>query len=370
MKIYLSGASLGSYRAQNIVKSLLDNKIDIIYLPQLYFRKNFSYRPLRFLSHAVFAALTVPMRFIAIACSTHLFVLPMNVGVITLFEMLIARLMNKQVIVDFYLSQYDTSVNDRKITDVNSINAKLAYYKDRFLLGASTKIVFLNLAEAHFYHEVVEKKIEEQKIYILPLCVDYKKEMIEKKKCDSRDLFIICWWGTYIPLHGLEVVFEALHILNRKDIRLRLYGDSDKKAIPYMRLVDDLNLNEVVTFDNSCTFNNGRLAPSLVNECDLALGNFGKSRKANTVLVNKVVDALSLGIPCLTIKTTASMELLDNDSGVIYCEGHANSIAKKILNCMNNKNSIKERGLAGQKLFLEKFNYETFSGNLIKILRK
>ncbi|WP_306481410.1 glycosyltransferase [Limnobacter sp.] len=369
MKVYLSGASLGSYRAQNIMKSLLDNKIDIVYLPQLYFRQSISYRSLRLLSHAVFAALTVPIRFIAIACSTHLLVLPMNAGVVTFIEILIARLMNKQVVLDFYLSQYDTSVNDRKTVDKNSFNAKLAYIKDRFLLKISTKIIFLNWAEASYYHEVVGKEIEEKKIHILPLCVDYKKEMIGQRRHESKDSFIICWWGTYIPLHGLEVVFEALSIINRMDIKMKVYGDCDKKTIPYMKLVESLNLNDVVTFDNSCTFNNGRLAPRLVNECDLALGNFGSSKKSTTVLVNKVVDALSLGLPCLTIRTLASMELLTDEKGVIYCDGNANSIAKEILVCVNNKSYIKEKGFAGREIFLEKFSYEVFSEKLIKILR-
>lgn len=369
MKVYLSGTSVGSYRAQNIIKSFLDGKIDFVYFPQLYFKPRLKLLSLNRFIYALCIFFTIPIRIYLIALSNCLFLLPMNAGIVTAFDILIAKLFGKKIIVDFYISQYDTLVNDRKVCSKKSWGARKAYFKDRFLMKFSDRLIFLNKAESVYYHDVVAVNVVKNKVVIVPLCVDYRKEVFQEPKVSLSDELNICWWGTYIPLHGLKVVFDALKLLNEPRIKLYLFGDSDKKAIPYKALVNDLGLSEIVHFEHSFSFSNGKLAPELMRICDISLGNFGDSIKARTVLVNKVIDSLSLGLPCLTIETLACKELLEEGKGVIYCEPEVHSIAAQIKKCHENKTQLRSIGKAGQEIFFEKFSYDSFSLQMHQLIR-
>lgn len=368
MKVYVSGTAVGSYRAQNVIKSLLDNKIAHIYLPQIFFRINFSLPILKKIGYAVSLFLSIPIRMFLIGISTHIVLLPMNTGLVPIFEILFSKLLNKKIIIDFYISQFDTLVNDRKTCEPNSWGGRKAFHKDRMMMHLADKVIFLNQAEANYYQNIVDVELSDEKIEIIPLCVDYKKESFISNEAPKADELGICWWGTYIPLHGLEVVFDAIKLLSNKRIKLYVFGDSDVKAVPYKKIVKDLGLADQIKFENSFSFNNGKLAPELLKKCDLALGNFGSSAKAKTVLVNKVVDSLALGLPCLTLKTTASEELLNELHGVVYCNASAESIAERILHLSENREELKKIGERGKEVFLQKFNYEEFSSKLIKAI--
>ena len=113
---------------------------------------------------------------------------------------------------------------------------------------------------------------------------------------------------------------------------------------------------------------NGKLGPFLAHNCDIAIGNFGSSEKAKTVLVNKLVDALSLGIPCLTMEAATTKELLNEGRGVIFSESQPESIAKKILEILDNKYSLSEVGEKGAEAYLEKFSPDIFSVRFIQVL--
>nr|WP_174862437.1 glycosyltransferase [Comamonas jiangduensis] len=182
--------------------------------------------------------------------------------------------------------------------------------------------------------------------------------------------FNVCWWGTYIPLHGLENLIRAFSHIGNDRIKLYLFGDSNEKAKPYVSLIKSLELTDRVFINNDFHFSNGKLAPILAGTCDLAVGNFGSSDKAKTVLVNKLVDALSFGIPCLTIKTSATTELLPNNEGLIITESNPESIAFKIEECFNKRSTLNEIGMSGKKKYFDLFSPDIFRIKLLAILQE
>jgi glycosyltransferase involved in cell wall biosynthesis len=285
--------------------------------------------------------------------------------------MLLAKILRKKVIVDFYISNYDTLVNDRKLLTESSFFAKWALFKDKFFLEKSDNVVFLNESESVYYQDVAGVEVEKSKISIIPLCIDYKKEIFEKENSrENKDEFNVCWWGTYIPLHGLENLIEAFSNIENERVRLYLFGDSEEKAIPYKKMLEDYKLSHKVFLIYDHSFANGKLAPFLKENCDLAIGNFGSSEKAKTVLVNKLVDALSLGLPCLTRATKATRELLPKNEGVILTEAEPQSIAKNIKWASENKAEIIKVGNAGKQKYFDTFSPDAFKVKFLSVLEK
>lgn len=369
MKVYLSGRVVGSYRSQNIIKTICDAGISFSYTPAIHPSSPIKNKYLRKFIAITLAILTTPYRLILIALSSHIFVLPMNTSATSLAEIFISKLLRKKVIVDYYISEYDTIVNDRKLASKNSLQGKLSLFKDRYLMKAADFVVFLNEAESAYYQKVADINVSDAKTRIIPLCIDYKRELYLNDRQENAS-FNVCWWGTYIPLHGLENLIKAFSHVHNNKIKLYLFGDSDIKAEPYISLITSLGLSDRILVDNSFSFSNGKLAPFLTKNCDLAIGNFGSSEKAKTVLVNKLVDALSLGIPCLTMKTSATAELFSNEEGLIISEPYPEEIAKIIEANANNRAALREIGQAGKQKYLDLFSPDSFKIKLIELLNE
>ena len=70
----------------------------------------------------------------------------------------------------------------------------------------------------------------------------------------------------------------------------------------------------------------------------MALGVFGQSRKAKTVISNKVVEACSMKIPVLTGFAIGMDEFFDPDENIYFCRNEIHDMAKKI--CHNFLNFI------------------------------
>lgn len=372
-KIYLSGEIVGSYRSQNIIKVLSDSSIPYVALPTALHIPSFLPRILRKIFSLFGLIITIPYRILFIFNATHLLILPMNWSVIVYFELILAKIFRKTIIVDYYISIYDTAVNDRKTVSAGSISAKKLLLKDQLLLRLADKVIFLNKSESIYYQKISNYMVEKDKIAIIPLVIDFKKEKFElaapRENKTLNSEFNVCWWGTYIPLHGLENIIESFAYLKNKKINLYIFGDTDLKSKPYANLIERLGVQDFVKINNDYSFSNGKLAPFLIKNCDLALGNFGKSEKAKTVLVNKLVDSLALGLPCLTIETNATNELLNEGESVIYSSNLPLDIANIIEQLSNNLAYLEVVGKNGFDVYLNNFSPDKFKTEFIKLLR-
>ena len=174
MKIYLSGSINGAYRAQNIIKVLGDSSIPFFYMPLLFHKIDFKIKLISKILALLALFLTMPVRVIMITLSTHVFVLPMNTSVISIVEVFFAKILRKKIIVDYYISMYDTAVNDRRTVNENSLAAKAALVNDRLLLHLADIVIFLNESESVYYQKVAGLTLNKNKVKIIPLCVDYK----------------------------------------------------------------------------------------------------------------------------------------------------------------------------------------------------
>jgi len=362
--IYFSGTVLGSYRAQNLIKSSADLGYDICHISPRFLLYDFGNSHLRLLFKAMAHIIFFPIKLYLIARSRYLILLPMNFSWASIIDIVIARIFQKHVIVDFYISMFDTVVNDRGIVNSQSPRGKILFFKDRFLMQWATKVFFLNNAECEYYTSIANITLPSEKICIIPLCIDHKNTISSKFSLGTKNKMTICWWGTYIPLHGIDKIIEAIGLLENEPIELLLIGDSDAKAEPFRALVRKLGLEHKIEIRNDLRFSDGTLGPFLENNCDLALGNFGDSVKAKTVLVNKVVDSLAMGLACLTFKTKGASEFLEDGRDIFFSEATSVDIANKIKTIFNNKKLINSVGIGAMKTYHNHFSQDVFKTRL------
>ena len=129
------------------------------------------------------------------------------------------KMRNKTVIIDFFISIYDTMVHDRKKFKDKGVIAKLCYYIDYVTLRWADYVIADTKAHARYF--VDEFKSEQSKFEILYLEADktiyYPRE--QHKKEELKNKFVVLYFGSILPLQGVEVILEAIKKMeDAKDI--------------------------------------------------------------------------------------------------------------------------------------------------------
>lgn len=370
-KIFLLGRATDSYRAVELVKWFLSNgeKYAISYYdPQYYSPKNRTI--FRRISFRLLRELSSLFRFFPLISADCIVVLAMGYG-FPLWYLTLAKLLGIPIITDFYISFFDTLVNDRRTVASVTLQAKRLKRFDKTLIQSSSACIFLNQAERDLYLEVAEIS-NFNNSYIVPLCTPEKGKARLDFFQGKRDIVNLCWWGTFIPLHGLEVILRACEILKNKQVKFKMHvlGTSEEKAKPYKKLADTLGLGSLVSFHNDLRFADDSLPDWLCRNCDMAFGLFGSSKKAKTVLVNKVVESLSMGIPVISQPSEGIIEFLEPGSEIETVAPKPEALAEGIQKLISQKEYALMLAENGFKKYQETFTVSKFTRDFSDIIRK
>ncbi|EKV02606.1 glycosyl transferase group 1 [Leptolyngbya sp. PCC 7375] len=335
LKILLYGNVFGAYRSQNLFKYLLDSGYRISFIsPEFFYelgeKKNLLTKALRILLSSYYLV----DLFVQAALADVIYLLPLNSNLITPV-IWASRLFKTKLIVEMYISAYDTRVREKQEVAADSKSAQLLFANDRLALSAADRIIHLSRYELSYWENIFDIKLVEDKIAIAPLFCESKLTEYQHNTIQDNCLRI-CWWGTLIPSHGIPTILEALHKLQNNQVKFscQLFGIPPKGREyllnTYETKIEELGLKQVVTLRQDLKFTDDSLPRYLVENCDLALGIFGDTEKARAAVPNKLIESLTLCIPTLTMSTPALKEFFDPDVDFWSCEASPEVMADTI----------------------------------------
>ena len=155
----------------------------------------------------------------------------------------------------------------------------------------------------------------------------------ENPQGTSEPLHVL-FFGTFIPLQGIEHILGAAKILQDKgkNVHFTLIGTGQTKKAMQER-AEKLRLRNV-TFESRIPMEN---LPARIRAADVCLGIFGTSGKARRVIPHKVFDAVACGARVITARTPAILEKFGDGRGVILCDpGNPADLADTILAVQRN----------------------------------
>lgn len=299
----------------------------------------------------------------------YIMLLPANNNLIN-FAVWTSKVSGAKLIVDSYISSYDSLVRDRKLAEESSKSAKTAKKKDILALTQSDYFIHTGWCEIDYWERILGIKVEKGKIFIAPLFVPEQKNKSERAFSEDKVLRI-CWWGTFIPLHGLDNILSSLQILSSKDQKFEcnLFGVNNEFYGVYQNKITEMGLENCTYLREDLRFSDGSLPEYLVNNCDLALGIFGETEKAYHVVPNKLIEALTLGIPTLTMDTPGLREFFKIDIDLWASSSEPEDIALKIMNIANGKAPSVDWELTREKV-METFNFTRYQEIIDEILNE
>lgn len=261
----------------------------------------------------------------------------------------------QRLIIDAFISLYDSFVKDRKLTPQVSLKA-LYYYLNDFLVCHLADILIFDTQSHQDYFTRTFKLRKKTKKVTLPVSLDL--DLIEKSKESQQakfpnNRFNVLFCGYYIPLQGIEYILEAASLLKEeKKIFFTLVGNGQTRR-EMEALKDKLELENMVML-NSVSYE------ELLDynfQADLCLGIFGSSDKATRVIPNKILEAMACEKIVVTGRNQEMIKYFKDREELIYCNlADSQDLALKIKMVYDNYESLKGMGKKAKEAVKKDFS--------------
>ena len=266
------------------------------------------------------------------------------------------------VIFDAFVSLYESAVGDRRTVARGSIKAFRYAVEDQLASALATRVVLDTDAHARYFAE--RFKVPPRKLRRIWVGADDEVMRPGASPVDSR--FRVFMYASFIPLHGLEYVVEAAHLLEQRneEVSFTVVGTGDCEP-DIRRLARDLGVASM-DFVGRRPY---ETLPALISAHHVCLGIFGTSGKASRVIPNKVFDALAVGRAVITADTPAVREALTHRRDVWLCAGgSADALAASIVALRDDAETRDAIADAGHALFTEKFSIDALSHDVSELV--
>jgi glycosyltransferase involved in cell wall biosynthesis len=202
---------------------------------------------------------------------------------------ILTALSGASLLVDPLVSRYDTKVEDWASTPRGSLQADHNRRIDRAAVRFADLLLCDTPAHAAYFQE--RYRVPAERCTVVP--VGFDDTLFRPLPQPPESPFRVAFFGSYLPLHGVDTIVQAAWLLRRERVRVLFVGGG--QTFGCVREARDRGLElEVVP----------RLEPpELVRRLahtHVLLGVFGTSPKAARVVPNKVYQGLALGRALVT----------------------------------------------------------------------
>ena len=270
------------------------------------------------------------------------------------------------IINDFFISNYDTYVYDRKKITKYNPRAWWKYCQDWVNFKFSKYL--LSDTQAHFEYWQTLFGPFLGKHFVLPVLADtsvYYPSAIEKN--DDEKIKIL-FYGSFIPLHGVDIILNAFHMLEKENISFDATIIGTGQTYKSMKLLYKKLELKNVTMDG--TFIKETDLATKIRETDIVLGIFGDSKKAQSVVPNKAYQALASKKTLITMQTQTLYEFF-SDEDMVMCSNTPQALANAIKTLILNPVLMKSYQCKGYEKFLSLYEHtQKEFANFIQVIDK
>ena len=236
---------------------------------------------------------------------------------------------DKVTIIDFFISVYDTLVNDRQKFSPKGIAARLCYWLDKKTLKSADLIIVDTKEDGKYFSKEfigTDKENIDERMLVWYLKADekiyYPRPM--NKAAELKDKFVILYFGSILPLQGIDIILGAAELLKQDEkVHIQIIGPIPKKQ--------DKPVQDNVEYIDWLP--QAELAKYIAN-ADLCLaGHFNsKIAKASRTIAGKTYIYRAMDKPVILGDNAANRELFEDAENVFFCEmGNVQELRDKIL---------------------------------------
>jgi glycosyltransferase involved in cell wall biosynthesis len=248
---------------------------------------------------------------------------------------LIAPLTKKPLILDMFVSAFDTLVEDRKLTEKKSLLSRFLFNLDQ-QSGSRASLIFVDThAQAEYFHEAFGIPLSKMKRVFVGC-----DEALFQPLPEKTNSCTVLYYCSYLPLHGVDVVVDAAELLQpNASIKFKIIGRGMEFANIQRTIqgkgLTNIELAEPVSID--------RLPLEIQDSLICLGGHFGTSAKACRVIPGKVFQMIAMGKPVIVGDNAANRELLTHQVDSWFCDMNNPKALADGINMLYHDNELRKR---------------------------
>lgn len=276
---------------------------------------------------------------------------------------ILAKITRKKIVLDAFMSVYDSMILDRQSYGKYGW-AALKYWLLDWFSCVLADVILLD-AEEYIKYYVKTFKIKKSKFRRLLVGSDDKALYPREQKKETKN-FLVHFHGTYLPLQGITYIIKAAKILEAAGVEFNIIGQMSTygEALELCRQLKIKNINfiERVPYEKLGEY---------MAMADACLGMFGATGKALRCSAFKVVEAIAVARPFITGDTPAMREIFQDRENCLYCKMmDAEDLAAKILELKNNPALREKIARNGHQTYLKYFTPKAIGAELKNIFEE
>lgn len=168
---------------------------------------------------------------------------------------------NSTVIIDFFISFYDTLVHDRKKFNDQSFVSNRLLWLDQYTLSKADLIIADTQHHADYFVQTLNaKQAKTSVLYLEADSIYYFPKKVPKSEKYKND-FVVFYFATVLPLQGVDVVIDAITQIRDVHIHFVFVGplsqtQKDKlhlqEKLTYYPWLDQMKLSELIAQADLC----------------------------------------------------------------------------------------------------------------------
>lgn len=230
------------------------------------------------------------------------------------------------LILDALVSTYDTLCFDRQVVRPNSLPGRISFYLDWMSTRLADIVVVDTRSQASYFEHIFGLPPSKMRV----IYVGCDDDLFKPLNVPKPKMPIVLFYGTFLPLHGVDVIIQAANLLRNEQILFRIIGQGQEynRAFKLAKSLDIQNIEFIPWMPLT-------KLPEIINQATICLGGpFGRSDKAKRVITSKTFQCLSAGRPTIVGDTPANRELFTHCENVWMCptsNPHALALSIKVL---------------------------------------
>ena len=237
------------------------------------------------------------------------------------------------------------------------------YWLQDFLACHLSKLV---MVESEHQKDFFKKTfgIPEKKLFVARTGVDEDKFYYDPSVKELDD-FTVIFRGRLLPEGGAEYAVRAAKLLEKENVKviMHAFGQDLPKTQKLVAELKPANLQLITEFLPI------EKIRELMQKSHLSLGQLGNHDRLNRTIPHKAYESLALGLPYLTARNPAVLELLkEGETCLASNPADADDLAAKILWAKNNPEKTSEIGKKGLELYQQKLIPKILAARLLERL--
>jgi glycosyltransferase involved in cell wall biosynthesis len=205
-------------------------------------------------------------------------------------------------------------VSERQLVSRSPLTSRLIYWAEKGACRLADLILLDTTAQVDYFCKTYDLPVS--KFRLAPLGADDRVYLPLPERERSSDRFNVLYYGTYLPLHGVEYIVGAAGLLrDYPSIHFTMIGRGQLKDRA-RAMAAELRLSNVTFID---WLEKHELSNYLAN-AQVCLGVFGTTRQSLYTVQNKIWEGLAMAKPVITGDAPMVHEVLTPGEHLLVCE--------------------------------------------------